>query len=92
MGGHGDQRRWLMDGREEGSAKISESGDAIDLSALGFRKVAYSISEAVELIGIGRTSIYAAIKRGDLGVGKAGRRTVLFAYGLAKSKHSESRA
>ncbi|THD44615.1 MAG: DNA-binding protein [Bradyrhizobium sp.] len=73
-----------MDDREDGTAKKPGSGDSIDLSALGFRKVAYTVRETVELIGIGRTSIYAAIKRGDLGVGKAGRRTVLFAYDLAK--------
>jgi excisionase family DNA binding protein len=72
-----------MDDREDSSAKTTESGDSIDLSALGFRKVAYTVSEAVELTGIGRTSIYAAIKRGELGVGKAGRRTVLLAYDLA---------
>ena len=40
-------------------------------------KLAFSISETCEAAGQGRTSIYAAIARGELKARKAGRRTVV---------------
>jgi len=39
--------------------------------------LAVSISEAVRLSGLGRSSVYAAIKRGALPIRKAGRRTLI---------------
>jgi len=39
--------------------------------------IAVAISEAVRLCGIGRSSIYEAIRRGDLPIRKSGRRTLL---------------
>lgn len=39
--------------------------------------LAISISEACKWSGLGRTSIYQAISRGDLRVKKAGRRTLI---------------
>ena len=40
-------------------------------------KIAYSISEAVTVSGIGRTMIYELIKRGDLPCAKIGARTLI---------------
>ena len=39
--------------------------------------LAVSIAEAVRLTGIGRSSLYEAIRRGDLPIRKSGRRTLL---------------
>ena len=39
--------------------------------------IAVSIPEAVRLSGTSRTSIYEALKRGDLSARKAGRRTLI---------------
>ena len=44
--------------------------------------LAYSISEVCELSSIGRTTIYAAIKKGELTTRKAGRRTLITAEAL----------
>jgi hypothetical protein len=43
--------------------------DPINPSALGFTKVAYAVDETLELLSIGRTALYAAVKRGDLDIG-----------------------
>lgn len=39
--------------------------------------IALTIPDAVKLSGLSRTSIYAALKRGDLTALKAGRRTLI---------------
>jgi excisionase family DNA binding protein len=39
--------------------------------------LAYSIADACKLLGVGRTTLYAAIKRGELKCRKVGRRTVI---------------
>jgi excisionase family DNA binding protein len=52
-------------------------------SALGFTKVAYAVDETLELLSIGRTALYAAIKRGDLKRVKFGKKTLFYAADLA---------
>jgi excisionase family DNA binding protein len=54
-----------------------------DARALGFVKVAYSVGEACDLLSIGRSSLYAAVKRGELKRVKVGRKTLLLAGDLA---------
>jgi excisionase family DNA binding protein len=39
--------------------------------------IAVSISEAVKMVGLGRTSLYAAIAAGKLKTRKSGRRTLV---------------
>jgi excisionase family DNA binding protein len=46
-------------------------------------KAAYSVREVVELLSIGRTSLYAAVHRGELRRIKLGRRTLFFSTDLA---------
>jgi hypothetical protein len=57
--------------------------DPIDPSALGFTKVAYAVGETLELLSIGRTALYAAVKRGDLKRVKFGKKTLFCAADLA---------
>jgi excisionase family DNA binding protein len=57
--------------------------DPIDPSVLGFTKVAYTVGETLELLSIGRTALYAAVKRGDLKRVKFGKKTLFCAADLA---------
>src|SRR6202166_1403257 len=57
--------------------------DSIDPSVLGFTKVAYAVDETLELLSIGRTALYAAVKRGDLKRVKFGKKTLFYAADLA---------
>ncbi len=74
--------------------------DQIDPSALGFTKIAYAVDETLELLSIGRTALYAAVKRGDLKRVKFGKKTLFYAADLAAflarlrrlSESDESRA
>lgn len=47
-------------------------------------KLSYTIAEACEALGIGRTTIYQLIKNGDLRPVKIGRRTLLAANELER--------
>ena len=58
--------------------------DSLNAEAFGLRKAAYSVKEIVELTSIGRTSIYAAIRRGDLKTVKIGNRTLVLAPDLVQ--------
>jgi len=56
---------------------------AADPRAFGLVKAAYSVREVAELLGIGRTSLYAAVSRGELKRVKLGKRTLFCAADLA---------
>jgi len=45
-------------------------------------RIAYTVDEVVELLGVGRTTLYEAIKAGDLQTKKLGRRTLILAEEL----------
>ena len=53
-----------------------------DPRALGLVKAAYSVRETCELLSIGRSSLYAAVKRGELRRVKVGKKTLLCATDL----------
>ena len=55
-------------------------------------KYAFTIGEAVELSGLGRTSLYLAIGRGELPARKRGRRTVVLARDLERYLESLPKA
>jgi excisionase family DNA binding protein len=57
--------------------------DPLDPSAFGFTKVTYAVEETLELLSIGRTALYAAVKRGDLKRIKFGKKTLFYAADLA---------
>jgi excisionase family DNA binding protein len=51
--------------------------------AFGLSKAAYGVGETLDLLSIGRTSLYEAIKRGDLKRVKFGKKTLFYASDLA---------
>jgi len=57
--------------------------DPIDPRAFGLAKAAYAVGETLDLLSIGRTSLYAAVKRGDLKCVKFGKKTLFYAADLA---------
>ncbi len=59
------------------------AADPIDPRAFGLLKVAYGVNETLELLSIGRTSLYAAVKRGELAPVKFGKKTLFYAIDLA---------
>jgi excisionase family DNA binding protein len=60
-----------------------DTASRIDPRSLGLVKVAYGVRETLKLLSIGRTSLYAAVKRGDLKRAKLGRKTLFYAADLA---------
>ena len=58
--------------------------DTIDPRAFGLTKAAYAVGESLDLLSIGRTSLYAAVKRGDLRRVKFGKKTLFYAADLAE--------
>jgi len=78
--------------REHDSTNGAVSGDRsdkdtsagpIDPRAFGLAKAAYAVGETLDLLSIGRTSLYAAVKRGDLKRVKFGKKTLFYAADLA---------
>ncbi|WP_111355735.1 helix-turn-helix domain-containing protein [Rhodoplanes elegans] len=76
------QRRPAADSRPEGHLG-DDDFPRVDPRAFGLLKATYSVAETLELLSIGRTSLYAAIKRGDLTPIKFGRKTLICAVDLA---------
>jgi hypothetical protein len=58
------------------------SDNPIDPHAFGFTK-ACGVGETLDLLSIGRTSLYAAVKRGDLKRVKFGKKTLFYAADLS---------
>lgn len=65
------------------SQQGTTTGSPADLRALGFVKAAYGVNETLDLLSIGRTSLYAAVKRGELTPVKFGKKTLFCAVDLA---------
>ena len=59
------------------------TGGSTDPRAFGFVKAAYGLNETIDLLGIGRSSIYAAVKRGELNPVKFGKKILFYAEDLA---------
>lgn len=55
----------------------------LDPRALGLVKAAYGFGETLDLLSIGRSSLYAAVKRGELKRVKFGKKTLFYAADLA---------
>ena len=59
------------------------TGAPADPRALGLVKAAYGVNETLDLLSIGRTSLYAAVNRGELTPVKFGKKTLFYAVDLA---------
>lgn len=46
------------------------------------RPMAYSVSDVVEMVGIGRTKFYDLVKSGEIKTRKVGNRTIVLAIDL----------
>jgi hypothetical protein len=66
-----------------GRSDKDASDNPIDPRAFGLAKAAYGVGETLNLLSIGRTSLYAAVKRGDLKRVKFGKKTLFYAADLA---------
>jgi hypothetical protein len=71
-------------GAVPGGRSDKDANDSpIDPRAFGLAKAAYGVGETLDLLSIGRTSLYAAVKRGDLKRVKFGKKTLFYAADLA---------
>ena len=66
-----------------GRSDKDASDNPIDPCTFGLAKAAYGVGETLDLLSIGRTSLYAAVKRGDLKCVKFGKKTLFYAADLA---------
>jgi hypothetical protein len=73
----------VCNGGEADGPSCSARGPPIDPRVFGFFKLAYNVHETIDLLSIGRTSLYAAVKRGDLKPVKFGKKTLFYAVDLA---------
>jgi hypothetical protein len=77
-GSHSEIKRKRFDALRQGPC-----ADPIDPRAFRLAKAAYAVGETLDLLSIGRTSLYAAVKRGDLKCVKFGKKTLFYAADLA---------
>ena len=63
--------------------KGARDADLIDPRAFGLTKAAYSVNETLDLLSIGRTSLYKLVNGGALKPAKLGKKTLFYAPDIA---------
>ena len=63
--------------------KHAADAERIDPRTLGLTKAAYSVKETLEVLSIGRTSLYQLVKEKQLSPAKMGKKTLFLAVDLA---------
>ena len=61
----------------------SDSGVVADPRTFGLIKAAYSVKETLDLLSIGRTTVYELVARGDLKIIKLGKKSLVYATDIA---------
>jgi excisionase family DNA binding protein len=56
---------------------------SFDPRSFGLIRAAYSVNDTLDLLSIGRTSLYELVKNGDLPAVKLGKRTLFYATDIA---------
>jgi hypothetical protein len=72
-----------MSPQVHGNMKIARCGGLIDPRAFGLTKAAYSVNETLDVLSIGRTSLYKLVNGGALRPAKLGKKTLFCASDLA---------
>jgi excisionase family DNA binding protein len=67
----------------DAASHAPNDANPIDPRAFGLVKAAYGVGETLDLLSIGRSSLYAAVKRGELKRVKFGKKTLFYAADLA---------
>jgi hypothetical protein len=84
---HGKLPPWLTLGNQAKTIRRAATRTHVPIQltprAFGLAKAAYAVGETLDLLSIGRTSLYAAVKRGDLKCVKFGKKTLFYAADLA---------
>jgi len=83
MAPHDHQKNETFGTMHDGPRAATAAAGSADPRAFGLVKAAYAVSETLNLLSIGRTSLYAAVKRGELKPVKFGRKTLFYAADLA---------
>lgn len=68
---------------ERASQEAPSAPHPIDPRAFGLVKATYGVRETLDLLSIGRSSLYKAIARGDIEPVKLGKKTLFRAADLA---------
>jgi hypothetical protein len=69
--------------RRQASAEKNDGAEPINPHAFGLVKAAYSVNETLNIISIGRTSLYKLVKLGELTPIKFGKKTLFGSDDLA---------
>jgi excisionase family DNA binding protein len=69
--------------KDHAKAATEHPAPPIDPRSFGLVKAAYTVNATLDVLSIGRTSLYAAVKQGELHPVKFGRKTLFYAADLA---------
>jgi excisionase family DNA binding protein len=72
-----------MHPHEYAKLKTASGAGPTDPRAFGLVKAAYSVNETLDLLSIGRTSLYEAVNRGELRLVKFGKKSLVYATDIA---------
>ena len=68
---------------ENAKAERTGNGGPVDPRTLGLTKAAYSVNETLNVLSIGRTSLYKLVNGGALRPAKLGKKTLFCAADIA---------
>jgi Helix-turn-helix domain len=68
---------------QEDQVKAADDAPSINPRVFGLTKAAYSVNETLDLLSLGRTSLYKLVTRGILSPAKLGKKTLFCAPDIA---------